>query len=93
MASKARTPRVVEDLAGGEFARVAAGLVRITQRVDRHTGVRDAILLRPDLTELPMPGSLVHLSPRECVEVLPRPEHDAADRGGADEVDPLRGES
>jgi hypothetical protein len=85
-------PRVVGDLAGGEFARVPCGLVRITQRHDVHDGQRWAILLRPDFTELPGDAARIRLSPRESVAVIPPPER--AERGltGGGDVDPLRGE-
>lgn len=84
-------PAIVGDLKGGEFARVPAGLVRITQRHDVHDGQRWAILLRDDFTEVARSG--FWLRPTTPAEVVTPPERrpGVADVGGGD-FDPLRGE-
>jgi len=82
-------PRVVGDLSGGEFARVPAGLVRITQTVDYH-GRRWAILLRDDLTEIPK--AFVWLRPSTPVELVTAPAARCDMHGASVEIDPLKGE-
>lgn len=79
-----RPPAIVDDLEGGEFCRVDAGLVRITRRTA--LGERQAILLRDDLTEL---GVHIWLKGNTRVlELLVPPAMPCVADGGG-EVDPL----
>lgn len=78
-------PRTVEDLEGGEFVRLDAGLFRATHFVV--LGERQGILLRDDLSET---RDKLWLAPRTRVlEVL----HPSAERRAqeGDEYDPLLG--